>query len=302
MAGVSISEPIASLRSRYAEPGGFAWWFTRERLAVAGAILIILAVAAAVLAPVLTPYPAEGRGTPNIVNKLLPPSWSHPFGTGPLGRDLLARVLFGARTAFIAAVSIQVSGATVGALLGALAGYFGDWLDEAIMRVTDIFLAFPPLLLAMTVAAVLEPSLRNSIIAITLTWWPWYARLARNEALSVRERDYVRAARATGVRDTTIIFRHILPNILTPILVQATLDIGAAIMTISTLSFVGLGVPPPRADWGTMIRDGRIHLQAGRWWVPTFPGLALFLTIMSFNLVGDRIQVAMNPRLRGRLK
>ena len=162
---------------------------------------------------------------------------------------------------------------SLGTALGALAGYFGGITDEAIMRVTDVFLAFPPLLLAMTIAAVLKPSLPNTIVAICITWWPWYARIARAQALSLRERDYVRAARGIGVGDITIIRRHILPNLMTPILIQATLDLGAAILTVSALSFVGLGVPPPTADWGAMISEGRIYIQNGRWWVPTFPGL-----------------------------
>ncbi len=186
----------------------------------------------------------------------------------------------------------------LGTALGAVAGYFCGIVDEAIMRITDVFLAFPPLLLAMTIAAVLRPSLLNSIIAISITWWPWYARIARAQAVSVRERDYVRAAKGIGVGDVTIILRHILPNVMTPILIQATLDLGAAILTVSALSFVGLGVPPPSADWGAMISEGRIYIQNGRWWVPTFPGLALFITIMASNLLGDGIQVVANPQLR----
>jgi len=184
-------------------------------------------------------------------------------------------------------------------MLGALAGYFGGWVDEVIMRVTDVFLAFPPLLLSMTIAAVLDPSLQNAVLAISMTWWPWYTRIARGQTVSVRERDYVRAARGLGVKDLTIIFRHILPNILTPVLVQATLDLGAAILTVSGLSFLGLGVPPPTADWGQMVSEGRVYIQNGRWWFPVFPGMALFITIMAFNLLGDGVQIITNPRSRG---
>jgi peptide/nickel transport system permease protein len=261
-------------------------------------IFIILITFLAILAPVITPYPEEGKGEPNIANKLFLPSVEHPFGTDQMGRDLLARILYGARTSLIAGISIVGISVTVGSLLGALAGYFGGWVDEVIMRITDIFLAFPPLLLAMTVAAVLEPSLWNAILSISLTWWPWYTRLTRAQAISVRERDYVKAARGIGVNNFTIIGRHIIPNIITPILVQGTLDIGAAILTISSLSFLGLGVPPPTADWGAMVRDGRIYIINGRWWVSTFPGLALFLTTMAFNLLGDGIQVVVNPKTR----
>ena len=280
------------------EPGSAIWRFRQDRLATLSLLGLALLILLAIFAHQIAPYPAQGMGSPSIMDKLKPPSLAHPFGTDPLGRDVLSRVLFGARTALIAGFSIQLIAVTLGTLLGALAGYFGAYIDEAIMRVTDVFLAFPPLLLAMTIAAVLKPSLVNSIIAICITWWPWYARIARAQAVSLRERDYVRAARGIGVDDLTIIRRHIMPNLMTPILIQATLDLGAAILTVSALSFVGLGVPPPTADWGAMISEGRVYIQNGRWWVPTFPGLALFLTIMAANLLGDGIQVVANPQLR----
>jgi peptide/nickel transport system permease protein len=215
-----------------------------------------------------------------------------------LGRDLLARVLYGARTALIAGFAILFVAVALGTTVGAIAGYMGGWVDDLTMRITDVFLAFPPLLLAMTIAVVLEPGLWNSIIAISVTWWPWYARIARGQSASVREREYVKAARGIGVGQFTIVARHIIPNIFTPISVQATLDLGAAILTVSALGFVGLGVPQPEPDWGAMISEGRVYVQNGRWWVATFPGLALFLTIMAFNLLGDGVHVAANPQAR----
>jgi peptide/nickel transport system permease protein len=303
MATVSFSERMLGrmgrLRSLRSEPGSTTWYFRRDRIATASLIVIIILILLAAFAPVVSPYPEEGAGQPNIVNKLLPPSAEHLFGTDPLGRDILSRVLYGARTALVAGITIEVLAVVLGSVLGALAGYFGGKVDEVIMRITDIFLAFPPLLLAMTIAAVLEPSLQNSILAITVVWWPWYTRIVRGQAVSVRERDYVRAARGMGVSDLTIIRRHILPNVMSPVMVQATLDLGAAILTVAALSFVGLGVPPPTADWGSMVSEGRIYVQNGRWWVPTFPGLALFITIMAFNLLGDGIQVITNPKTRG---
>ena len=282
----------------HARPGSALWHFRRDRLAMVGLYVIVLIASLAILAPFVTPYADQGRGETNIAEKLLPPSLDHPFGTESLGRDVLARVLFGARTALIAGFSIQLIAVVFGTALGAAAGYFGGWVDDTIMRVTDVFLAFPPLLLAITVAVVLEPSLWNSILAIALTWWPWYARIARVQAVTVREREYVKAARGIGVGRLTIIRRHILPNILTPITVQATLDLGAAILTVTALSFVGLGVPPPTPDWGAMISEGRIYVQTGHWWVPTFPGLALFVTIMAFNLLGDAVHMVTNPQTR----
>lgn len=303
MAAVSFSERMLGrmgrLRSLRSEPGSTIWYFRRDRIAVGSLIVIITLILLAIFAPVISPYPEQGAGQPDIINKLQPPSAEYLFGTDPLGRDVLSRVLYGARTALVAGITIEVLAVIFGSILGALAGYFGGKVDEVIMRITDIFLAFPPLLLAMTIAAVLDPSLQNSILAITIVWWPWYTRIVRGQAVSVRERDYVRAARGMGVSDLTIIRRHILPNVMSPVMVQATLDLGAAILTVAALSFVGLGVPPPTADWGSMVSEGRIYVQNGRWWVPTFPGLALFVTIMAFNLLGDGIQVIANPKTRG---
>jgi peptide/nickel transport system permease protein len=284
------------------EPGSTVWYFRRDRLAMISLAMIVLMVLLAIFAPLLTPYPNQGAGEPDIANKLMAPSSAHIFGTDPLGRDVVARVLFGARTALIAAFLINLSALVVGTLLGALAGYFGGWLDEVIMRLTDVFLAFPPLLLAMTIAAVLGPSLENTIVAISLTWWTWHARLARAQTVTIREQNYVKAARGIGVNDYSIILRHILPNIMTPVLVQTTIDMGSAILTVGALSFVGLGVPAPMADWGQMISEGRIYVQNGRWWIGTFPGLALFITAMSFNLLGDGVQLVTNPKARGEIQ
>jgi peptide/nickel transport system permease protein len=167
------------------------------------------------------------------------------------------------------------------------------------MRITDIFLAFPPLLLAIAIAAALGPSLTNTMVSIALTWWPWYTRLVRGQAISVRERNYVRAARAIGVNDITIIRRHIIPNVFTPVLVQAAMDMGWAILTSAGLSFIGLGPQPPTADWGLMVNEGRRYILAGRWWISTFSGLALFLTALAFNLLGDSIRDAADPHMKG---
>lgn len=281
-----------------AQPGSAMWHVRGDSLAMISLVALVAVALLAIAAPLVAPYPDQGMGVTHIEQKLQPPSWQFLLGTDSLGRDILSRVLFGARTALIAGIAIVAIGAIAGTILGAVAGYFGGWVDEAIMRVTDVFLAFPPLLLAMTVAVVLEPSLINAIIAISLTWWPWYTRIARGQAVSIRERKYVKAARGIGVNHAMVILRHILPNILTPISVQAMLDLGAAILTVSALSFVGLGVPQPTADWGAMISEGRVYVQTGHWWVPTFPGLALFLIIMAANLLGDAVQAATNPRTR----
>ena len=284
---------------RKPEPGSANWYFRQDKIAVVSLFVILFMLCVALFAPVLTAYPQEGLGDPNLPNKFLPPSADHWFGTDDVGRDILARVMFGARTALIAAVAIVGVAILIGVTLGAFAGYFGGWIDEIIMRITDIFLAFPPFLLAITIASVLEPNLRNSILAVGITWWPWYTRIVRAQALSIRERNYVRAARSIGVDDFTIIRRHILPNVLGPVLVQGTLDLGAALLTMAGLSFLGLGVQPPTADWGVMVNDGRAFVQSGRWWIGLFPGLAIFVTTLAFNLLGDGVQTATDPRVRG---
>lgn len=271
--------------------------FLRDRLAVASLVIILLFILGAIFAPWLTPYPEQGRGEPNVLEKFLPPSWQHPLGTDNLGRDLLARILFGGRTSLSIGFLVVIIAVAIGTPLGALAGYFGGWLDEAIMRLTDIFLAFPSLLLAIAIAAALGPSFTNAMIAVALTWWPWYTRLVRAQTLSLRERPFVEAARGIGVREGTVILRHILPNVMTPVLVQATMDIGSAILTGAAMSFIGLGAQPPTPDWGQMVNLGRIYF-INHPWLATFPGLAIFLVSLSFNLLGDSIRDIADPRTR----
>jgi len=271
--------------------------FRRDPLAVLSLLIILLFIVGAVFAPYLTPYPEEGAGSPNIDNRFLPPSWEHPFGTDYMGRDVLARVLFGGRSSLSIGILVVLIAVGIGMPLGSLAGYFGGWLDEVIMRITDMFLAFPPLLLAIAIAAALGPSFVNAMIAIALTWWPWYTRLARAQTLSVRERFFIEAARGIGVGSLTIIFRHVMPNIFTPVLVQATMDLGSAILTGAAMSFIGLGAQPPTADWGRMVSTGRIYFLHQPWY-GAFPGLAIFLVALSFNLLGDSIRDIMDPRSR----
>ena len=261
------------------------------------AFLILLALSA-VFAPLLTPYASQGLGDPDLSAKFKAPSLEHPFGTDGLGRDQVARLMYGARRSLSMGLLVVLIAIGIGAPLGMIAGYLGGWIDEAIMRITDVFLAFPPLLLAIAIAAAMGASYINAVLAIAATWWPWYARLARAQTLIVRERAFIEAARGIGVRDRVIIGRHILPNIMTPIIVQGTLDVGTAILVAAGLSFIGLGTQAPFADWGVMISDGRLFFLSGRWWMSTFPGLAIFLTAMAFNFLGDGFRLAADPRLR----
>lgn len=271
--------------------------FRRDWLGLLSLVVIVIFVLGAIFALYLTPYPEEGRGEPNLVNKFLPPSREHPFGTDYLGRDVLARVLFGGRSSLGIGFLVVIIAAVIGTPLGAIAGYSGGWLDEVIMRITDMWLSFPPLLLAIAIAAALGPSLTNSMIAIAITWWPWYTRLVRAQTVSLRERFFIEAARGMGVNRMTIIFRHILPNVVTPVLVQGTMDIGSAILTGAAMSFIGLGAQPPIPDWGTMISKGRTYI-IGQPWFGTFPGLAIFLVALAFNLMGDTIRDVADPRSR----
>ena len=280
------------------ETGSTIWFLIRDRAALVSAAFLILVAFAAVFAPLLTPYADQGMGDPELTAKFRAPGVEHPFGTDGLGRDQVARLMYGARRSLSMGVLVVLAAMALGTPLGMIAGYLGGWVDEVIMRVTDVFLAFPPLLLAIAIAAALGASYINALTAIAVTWWPWYARLARAQTLSVRERAYIEAARSIGVRDRVIILRHILPNILTPIIVQATLDVGTAILVAAGLSFIGLGTQAPFADWGVMISDGRLFFLSGRWWLSTFPGLAIFLTAMAFNFLGDGVRVAADPRLR----
>ena len=281
------------------EPGSAVWFFRRDRVAMTSLGFLTLVILFAVFAPLLTAYPEQGAGEPNITEKLRAPNRQHPLGTDKLGRDLWARILYGARTSLTIGFTVTVLGAFIGTILGAMAGYFGGWIDEVIMRITDVFLAFPPLLLAIIMAAVLGPSIINTIIAITVVWWPWYARIIRGQAITVRERNFVKAAVVIGVDDRTIIRRHIIPNIMTPVLVQATLDLGSAILVAASLSFIGLGTQPPAADWGVLVSDGRELLLSGRWWLALYPGLAIFLTVTALNLMGDGVRDAADPKTRG---
>ncbi len=271
--------------------------FRRDPLAVASLVLILLFILGAVFAPLLTPYPEQGRGDPNILEKFQPPSQAHPLGTDYLGRDVLARILFGGRTSLSIGFLVVVVAVAIGIPLGAIAGYYGGWLDDVIMRITDMFLAFPPLLLAIAIAAALGASFTNAMIAIAFTWWPWYARLVRAQTLSLREMHFVEAARSIGVSDLSIIVHHILPNVLTPVLVQATMDIGSAVLTGAAISFVGLGVQPPTPDWGKMISTGRIYFIERPWFAGS-AGAAIFLITLAFNLLGDAVRDVADPRTR----
>jgi peptide/nickel transport system permease protein len=259
--------------------------------------VIALLVLVAIFAPWIAPYPSHAETETNPQDKLLPPSNRYVMGTDELGRDLFSRIVFGTRISLKTALLAVGLALLIGVPLGAIAGGLGGAADEIIMRITDVFLSFPPLLLAIAIAAFLGPSLTNAMIAIAISWWPWYTRIIRGQAVSIRERQFVRAALAIGTPKTQIVFRHILPNTMAPVIVQASMDIGGVILTIAALSFLGLGAQPPTPEWGLLISTSRTYFL-NAWWYSTFPGIAIFITVLVFNLIGDGIREVLDPRTR----
>ena len=262
-----------------------------------GLIIITGFMITAVFAPWLAPYPEQGLGLPNLAERFAPPSLTHIFGTDVYGRDVLSRVIMGSRISLQVSLIVVAFAVLIGTPLGAVAGYIGGGLDEVIMRITDLFLAFPSLLLAMAIAAALGPSLTNTVVALSLSWWPWYTRLSRSQGVALRGRPFVEAARAIGVPAKRILVAHILPNSLAPIIVQATVDIGTVVLATAALSFLGLGAQQPSPEWGLMVSLGRTYILE-QWWISGFPGLAIFTTSLAFNLLGDGLREALDPKIR----
>ena len=268
----------------------------RNPSAVIGALFILLVALMAILAPWLAPYDPVSI---NLADRLSPPSPQHWFGADELGRDILSRVMHGARVSLIIGLVVIAIAGGLGTLLGATAGYLGGRADNLIMRVMDVILSFPSLVLALSLAAALGPSLRNAILAVAFVQIPKFARLARGEALALREALFIKAARVSGFRAPWIILHHVIPNSMGPIMVLATLTIGDTILVAASLSFIGLGAQPPTPEWGAMVSTGRKFLL-DQWWYPTFPGLFIMLTVIGFNILGDALRDALDPRMRGR--
>ena len=265
----------------------------RNRMGMAGAGIVLVMFLLAAAAP-LTGY---DPGAINISQRLQPPGWQHLLGTDDLGRDVLVRILYGARISLLVGFVAVGIATLIGLVLGAVAGYYGRWTDLLLMRFVDIMLCFPTFFLILAVIAFLDPSIWNIMIIIGLTGWMGVARLVRAEFLSLRERDFVVAARAIGASDRRIIFCHILPNAMSPVLVSATLGVAGAILTESALSFLGIGVQPPTPSWGNMLITGKQTLGTA-WWLSVFPGLAILITVLGYNLLGEGVRDALDPRIR----
>jgi peptide/nickel transport system permease protein len=270
-------------------------WLRRYALAIAGGAVILGWFAIALLAPLVAP---QNPDFVDIAARLQPPSAAHWLGTDALGRDVLSRVLYGSRISLIAGFSVVLFSATFGTVLGAIAAYLRGRVEDALMRLTDLVLCFPPIILAMAIAAALGIGTANTIIAMLVVWWPKYARLARSLVLVQRAQEYVEAAHVLGFGHAHILFRHVVPNAVGPLIVMVTLDLGNAILVFAGLSFLGLGVVPPTPEWGAMVAEGRELVQ--QWWVATFPGLAILSVVMGFNFVGDGIRDWLDPHARRR--
>ena len=269
----------------------------RNKLSLMALIILILLALSAIFAPAIIPYPEDLADAAHTEIKLSPPSAEHLMGTDELGRDIFSRVVYGARVSLSAALSAVGLALLIGIPLGAVAGSFGGWVDNLIMRITDVFLSFPPLLLSIAIVAVMGSSLNNAILAISMSWWPWYTRLIRGQAISVKERKFVQAAETIGTSRMKIIFKHIIPNCISPVIVQASMDIGGVILTVAGLSFLGLGAQLPTPEWGLMISMGR-RFFPDSWWYCIFPGIAIFITVLCFNLLGDAVREILDPKTR----
>jgi peptide/nickel transport system permease protein len=273
----------------------FLRYFLRNPLSLLGVFLISLLVFTGLLAPYLAPYdPVEIAPD----RRLAAPSQTNLMGTDEVGRDIFSRLIWGARISLQIGLAIVFFAAGIGLIIGLISGYFGGMLDQILMRLTDMFMAFPTLILAIAMTAALGPSLYNAVLAMVVVWWPIYARLARSEALVIREKDYIKAIQALGAGPFKILSLHVLPNAIDVIIIRASIDFGNAIMFCAALSFIGLGAQPPMPEWGAMVTTGRDYLRDA-WWLVTFPGLAIFLTVMGFNLLGDGLRDYFDPKLRG---
>ena len=287
-ADVTTSPRQASLQRLY-----YGWRRLADNPTTLAALAVLAClVAVAALAPVIAP---GGYDEQDLARRLLPPSGAHPFGTDDLGRDILARLVHGARITLMIATLVALIVAPVGLIVGTTAGYFGGWVDAVLMRVNDVFLSFPSLILALGFVAALGPGIRNAIIAIALTAWPPVARLARAETLTVRNADYIAAVRIQGGSALRIIVRHVVPMCLPSVIVRVTLNMAGIILTAAGLGFLGLGAQPPMPEWGAMLSTGRSHLT-GAWWLSAVPGAAILLTSLAFNLLGDGLRDVLDPR------
>lgn len=268
----------------------------KDKLTKFASLTLFAFIVFAIFGPWLAPNAQQGRGTANIDDSFIGPGKAHWLGTDELGRDLLSRIIFGARPALLIALAVVGFAAIIGTALGLIAGFRGGWIDNTIMRLSELFLSFPPLLLSLVAVTFLGPGLINALIALIISWWPWYTRLIRVEARIVAAKPFVEISSAMGVPNRIVIIRHILRNVTTPLIVQVAADLGTVILAAGSLAFIGLGAQPPSADWGLMVAQGR-NVIFDQWWISTFSGLAIFLAVLAFNILGDALRDYFDPRI-----
>lgn len=295
MAAIGGQTAVAEYEARFEDLRRILHRLRRSTLSLVGLAIVIGLILMAIFAPYIAPYP-EDVDSVHFERTFRPPGREFPFGTDEVGRDVLSRVIFGTRISLALGVAVLAIALAIGVPLGLIAGYVGGAVNTVIMRLTDIFLSIPPLVLALAVSALLTPTLENSIIAISFGWWPWYTRLIQGLVLSIKEETFVESSRSVGASPFYVTFKEILPNVLSILIVKVTLDIGYAILTGAVLGFLGLGARPPTPEWGTMASKGRLHLPV-RWWLTTFSGLAIFVTVLGFNLLGDGLRDAFDVEL-----
>ena len=271
--------------------------FRQSWLSIAGLLIVVALVLTALVGPALVPHPEHVAGAIRTAARFQAPSANAWFGTNEVGQDVFSLTIAGSRVSLLAGLGVVLLGAAIGTLVGAVAGYAGGWVDEALMRLTDLMLTLPSLILAMAIAAALGPGLANMVFAISMSWWPGFARLVRGEVIAKREEAFVLAVRALGAGPVRILGRHILPNIISPIIVKMSLDMGFAILTVASLGFVGIGVKPPTPEWGSLLSLARGYLP-DYWWTAIFPGSAIFLAVFGFNLLGDGLRDVLDPKTR----
>jgi len=264
---------------------------------VIGFCFVLVFLIIALIGPWIITYPGDIKGAIHMDQKLRPPSSKYPFGTDEVGRDIYSRVIIGTRLSLQIGLIIIFVAMGIGVPLGIIAGYFGGWVGEIIMRITDIFLSIPGLLLALAIVGALGPGIKNAMLALSIVWWPGYVRLVQGKTLSLREESFVEAAKSIGASKLRIVFNHILPNCTSPIIVKASMDMGMAILFAANLGFIGVGAQPPIPEWGAMISSGRNYLP-DHWWMATFPGLAILITVLGFNLLGDGLRDVLDPQSR----
>jgi peptide/nickel transport system permease protein len=294
----SLSTWLAGHHGASRELRFYARVFARSAASLLGLGLVLVFLLMALLGPWIVPYPEDARGAIHLDEKLKPPSALHWFGTDEVGTDIYTRVVLGTRVSLRIGLIITLLAAAIGVPLGIVAGYVGGPLGETIMRVTDIFLSVPALVLALAIVGALGPGITNVIVALGLVWWPGYVRLVQSKTLALKGQVFVEAARAVGTGRLRIVFVHILPNCMSPITVKASMDMGSAILAAAGLGFIGLGAQPPYPEWGAMISHGRNYLPTW-WWYSAFPGIFIYLTVLGFNLLGDGLRDILDPQSRG---